>query len=452
MAGAELQRGERFRGLLIQGVLGEGGMGVAYLASHPVLRTPLVVKTFKVHSEDDPFREAYLAARVRSPHVVGVIDAGVENGVAFVVQRYVDGIDMAELMAARAALGLRLPPDVVCHIIAHAALGLHAIHQAGVVHCDVKAENLFIDGAGDGFVGDLGVAVDPAHRRDPSNVSGTPLFLAPERWLGKPFDRRADLYALGATLHTLLAGAPPFEAPDLIALRAAHLERPYEAPAAADPRGAYLFAVAERLLEKEPRDRYASAAEVARDLETIATPRLRPVPVGEGTAQVGSIKLTLATGDLANTAADVLVSASNWQLTMHVGVAASLSKAAGPGLAEEAGAMAPRALGDVVWTGAHNLPARFVAHAVAAMAGAMCIQRCVLRVLLEADARGLTSAALPALGTGVGEVPLGLCATEMLEAIATFAALEPRTLRDVRLVLFDAGATLAFREALALFG
>jgi O-acetyl-ADP-ribose deacetylase (regulator of RNase III) len=137
---------------------------------------------------------------------------------------------------------------------------------------------------------------------------------------------------------------------------------------------------------------------------------------------------------------------------MHVGVAAALSKAAGPGLAEEAGTMAPRALGDVVWTGAHNLPARFVAHAVAAMAGAMCIQRCVLRALLEADARGLTSAALPALGTGVGEVPLGLCATEMLEAIATFAALEPRTLRDVRLVLFDAGATQAFREALALFG
>src|SRR5260221_10405613 len=92
--GPALNAGDVFHGLRIHSVLGEGAMGAAYIASHPVLRTPLIIKTFKVSQDDDLFREAHLAARVQSPYVVGVIDAGYENDVPFVVQRYVDGIDL----------------------------------------------------------------------------------------------------------------------------------------------------------------------------------------------------------------------------------------------------------------------------------------------------------------------------------------------------------------------
>lgn len=100
-----LAPGQRFRGLLVQSELGRGAMGAAYLASHPVLRTPLVIKVFHATPESEPFREAHLAARVSSPFVVGVLDAGFEEGIPFVIQRYVDGIDLAELANLRRAAG-----------------------------------------------------------------------------------------------------------------------------------------------------------------------------------------------------------------------------------------------------------------------------------------------------------------------------------------------------------
>src|SRR6266850_849952 len=94
-----LKIGGRFRHLLVHSKLGEGAMGAAFLTSHPILQMPLVIKTFKATVDENIFREAHLAARVVSPNVVSVLDAGYESGVPFVVQRYIDGIDLSELIA-----------------------------------------------------------------------------------------------------------------------------------------------------------------------------------------------------------------------------------------------------------------------------------------------------------------------------------------------------------------
>ena len=99
----ELTPGDRFRGLRIHALLGAGAMGNAYLASHGNLRTPVVVKLFRIVA-GDPLAEAHLAARVVSAAVVPVLDAGVENGVPYIIQRYVDGVDLEELLRIHAAV------------------------------------------------------------------------------------------------------------------------------------------------------------------------------------------------------------------------------------------------------------------------------------------------------------------------------------------------------------
>jgi O-acetyl-ADP-ribose deacetylase (regulator of RNase III) len=105
-------------------------------------------------------------------------------------------------------------------------------------------------------------------------------------------------------------------------------------------------------------------------------------------------------------------------------------------------------MGDVVWTAAGKLRAKWIAHAVAALDGAVCIQRCTLRVLLGAEARRAESVLFPALGTGVGDVPMDLAATLILESIRTFAALRPSYVRAIQIILHDDSALQRWRNIL----
>lgn len=450
-----LSPGDRFRGLLILSQLGRGAMGTAYLASHPVLRTSFVVKTFDVSQVrgDASFEEAYLAARVRSTHVVAVVDAGMEGDLPFVVQSYVDGIDLEELLERRGATGGRLGNDVVCRVGVDLARGLHALHCAGVVHCDVKPANAFLRGNGEVVLGDLGIAVDIATTKKPSGVSsGTPLYFAPERWRGAAPSRAADLYALGASLHMLATGEEPFRATSMTELGQLHVGRPYAPPHSVYPREAYLFAVLEKLLAKRPEDRHQTAEDVARALSVVTSrpPEWSRSNADYTEARIGDLSVSLVLGDLSKHSADVIVNAANAELTMNLGVAKALRAVAGPEIERDVLERAPAAMGEVVWTEAYNLHARFVAHAVSAMRGAVCIQRCVLRTLLEADVRRQRTIAFPALGTGVGEVAMDLGATLLLEAIETFATLSPLHVEHIEIVLLHEEALARWSSALRL--
>jgi O-acetyl-ADP-ribose deacetylase (regulator of RNase III) len=231
-------------------------------------------------------------------------------------------------------------------------------------------------------------------------------------------------------------------------IRAAHTEEEHTMPPAEDPRQAYLYAVIQRMMKRRPEDRYPSAGALVRALEPIAEPSLPILAAGADRWHIGEIEVMLRVGDIADASACVIVNAANTDLAMRVGVAAALRRAGGEAIAAEAEARAPAKMGDVIWTGAGALKARWVAHAVAALAGAICVARCTLRVLIGAEAREAGSVAIPALGTGVGGVPMALGAKLMLEAMRTFAALGPARVQRVEVVLFDEPAAEAWRMVL----
>jgi len=440
-----LHPGTVFHGLRIHGELARGGMGCAYLASHGVLKRPLVLKTFRPVG-DDLFREAHLAARVSSPHVVGVLDAGVHEDVPFLVQRYVDGLDLEELQTRFASDGL--PTPVVVRLLADVARGLAASHRAGVVHRDIKPANLFLSGDARALIGDFGIALDPYDPKDVEHpTAGTPPFLAPELWQGLPPSPASDFYALGATAHLLATGRAPFAGSSALQLFAAHATQPYVPPATDDPATAYLYTLIAGLLAKTAEGRPPHAEALVRALARIEEPLPRwqaaPRP------SVGGLEVNLCAGDLASVEADVLVNAANTSLVMDVGVAAALRRRAGDEVEREAVSQGPKGMGQVVWTGAGSLRATHVAHAVAAMDDAVCIQRAVLRSLLGARERQARTVAFPALGTGVGGVPHALSAKLTLEAIGTFAWLGRGTVERIDLVLFDASAHDTWQQVLA---
>jgi len=435
-----LTPGQIFHGLLIHSQLGEGAMGTAYLASHPILQTPLVVKTFKTTNDLSIFREAHLAARVSSPNVVSVLDAGFEQGIPFVIQRYVDGIDLSELISYLKRTSWKLPVSIVCQIIIDVAKGLHNIHQAGVIHRDVKPANLFLCGNGITTVGDFGIAIDLSREVDSASyldyLAGTPTFMAPEQWLQEGLDRQTDVYALGVTAHVLATNQVPFKGQHWQELHLAHTSSLYQSPKAETPAEAYLFAVIEKALQKKITDRYSTAEAMAQVLERITEPTPQFTLISQDLAQIGAITVELKQGDLTQESTDVIVNAANTQLTMKLGVANSLRIAGGDIIEQDACKQAPVKMGEVIWTKAGNLRVKYMAHAVAAMDGAICLQRTTLRTLMGAELRNLSSVAFPALGTGIGDVPMDLAAKLMLEAIQTFASLRPRNVRLIRIVLF----------------
>jgi O-acetyl-ADP-ribose deacetylase (regulator of RNase III) len=205
----------------------------------------------------------------------------------------------------------------------------------------------------------------------------------------------------------------------------------------------------QRTLCKSPEERYSTGEAFARELEVIKDSIPRFIKLDGSNCIVGPLRISLKEGDLSAEAADVLVSASNTSLAMNIGVSAALVRRAGRKVEREAIAQGPCAMGDVVWTGAGDVHARFIAHAVAALDGAVCLQRATLRVLLGAEKRSCESIAFPALGTGAGNVPMDLAAKLMLEAMNTFSFLSPKHVRTIRIILRDAVALKRWQAVLA---
>jgi len=262
--------GDRFT---IEAELGGGGMGVVYRARDLVLRRPVALKQIRADRCSDAAlarfeREARIMARVRHPACVGIYDAGVQGGDPYLVMELVEGRSLAEVI--REARG-GLDPRRAAAWIRDVARGLHACHEAGIVHRDVKPPNVLVDARDRARVTDFGVArdQDAETRLTHSEAAvGTALYMAPEQ-LGSPeeTDRRADVYGLGATLHEALTGAPPFSGHQLQVFRAILEEDPVPVTELRPEVPARLAAIVARCLRKRPEDRYATAEELARDLD-----------------------------------------------------------------------------------------------------------------------------------------------------------------------------------------
>ncbi|HXV86704.1 MAG TPA: serine/threonine-protein kinase [Gemmatimonadales bacterium] len=270
----------------IERELGQGGMATVYLARDLRHERHVALKVLKPElaatlGSDRFLREIRIAANLTHPHILPLHDSGEADGFLFYVMPYIEG----ESLRARLAREGELPVHDAARILKEVVDALAHAHTRGVVHRDIKPDNVLIAGR-HALVTDFGVAkaVSEATGRDKLTTAGvalgTPNYMAPEQAAGDPhIDTRADIYAVGAMGYELLAGRPPFTGPSVQAVLAAHVT---EAPRAVTEHRpavpASLAAVIMRCLEKKPADRWQTADELLQQLDTAVTPSAGVTP------------------------------------------------------------------------------------------------------------------------------------------------------------------------------
>jgi eukaryotic-like serine/threonine-protein kinase len=268
----------------VEKTLGRGGMATVELAEDTQLRRKVAVKRLVASLAGDEvfqerfFREARMAAALSHPNLVAVYDVGDEDGVPYIVMEYVDGETLAELMAREGPL----PPGRAVDLLLQVCAGLEHAHAAGLVHRDVKPQNVMVRGDGAVKIADFGIArtMQATQLTQVGTVLGTAAYLAPEQASGEPVTAAADIYSLGAVAYELLSGRMPYEFQTLTELVVKQQEPPpplTEAPELDGP--------VRRCLAYDPEDRPRSAAELARELAAASPePPTEPLPAAQVTA------------------------------------------------------------------------------------------------------------------------------------------------------------------------
>jgi serine/threonine protein kinase len=243
--------------------LGQGAMGVVYRGWHNTAGCEVAVKILidqsgQGHAKERFLREGQTAAKVRQENVVQVMEAGESGGNVYLVMELVIGHSLDRLIAEKGAIN----PEEVARLGVGIAKGLAAIHEQGIIHRDIKPDNILISGDKKPKITDLGLAKqhdDPGLARLTATgmVVGTPLFVSPEAIRDtKTVTIATDIYSLGATLYCMLTGKPPFVAESPYEVMRSHLEervRPIRELKPATPVG--LANLVERCLHKSPEKR-----------------------------------------------------------------------------------------------------------------------------------------------------------------------------------------------------
>ena len=247
--------------------LGGGGMASVYMAEHAQLERPVVLKVLHAHLAKDPEmlerfrREARAASQLVHPHIVPIFDAGESNGVLFTVMPYLPGGSFAD----RIGRGMR-PAAEVASVVAQAATALDYAHRRGIVHRDVKPDNVLFDEDGHAMVTDFGIAEARSHGRLTASgrAMGTPHYMSPEQAMGKLVDGRSDVYALGIVMYEALVGFPPFDGPDAFAVGYKQVHEPVVPPQQVNSEiPARLAGIVLQCLNKQASQRYARANDLA---------------------------------------------------------------------------------------------------------------------------------------------------------------------------------------------
>jgi len=222
--------GDRFRGYVVERLLGKGGLGAVYLVRHELLETKFALKVLypDVAATNDLYvkrflREAKIATRIRHPNLVAVYDAGFDEtrGLYYIVMDWVSGGDLRQALAFAG----RFDPDRAVEVVMQVVSALEAAQQAKIVHRDIKPENIMIQPDGLVKLVDLGIAkaenIHDSLSTSSHNVFGTPAYVAPEQAVNAAeVDTRADIYSLGVVLFEMITGKPPYEganAPQVLA-------------------------------------------------------------------------------------------------------------------------------------------------------------------------------------------------------------------------------------------
>ena len=261
-------------GYSILHLLGVGGMSEVYLAFQNSLHRHVALKVLRadfVGSEEHEQRflqEARSVASLIHPNIVQVYDVGKFDSTLYIAQEYVPGSNLNSFIQRRGAL----PVEEAVSILWQATSALQKAASIGLVHRDIKPDNLLLNPDGEFKVADFGLARARGKNQNLTAVGvalGTPLYMSPEQVQGLTVDSRSDLYSLGATAYHMLSGRPPFSGDTALALAMQHIQ--------AEPVGLdqlrpdlpdQLVEIVHRLLKKNPEDRFGSAMELAREIRS----------------------------------------------------------------------------------------------------------------------------------------------------------------------------------------
>jgi serine/threonine protein kinase len=266
--------------------LGGGGMAEVYLAHDDVLDRDVALKILRnQYANDEEFverfrREAQSAASLSHPNIVSIYDRGrSEDGAYYIAMEHVQRGTLKDRIKRDGPLA----PDAATGVAVQIADALQAAHENGVIHRDIKPQNVLVTRTGDVKVTDFGIArAASSPLTQTSAVLGTAGYMSPEQAMGHSVGPQSDLYSLGVVLYEMLAGELPYDAESPISLAMKHVNEPPRSPREANlevPEP--LDAITLKLLAKNPEDRYASATELADDLERVRS-GLPPAAVGTG--------------------------------------------------------------------------------------------------------------------------------------------------------------------------
>lgn len=260
-----LATGNRFR---VHRRLGSGGMAHVYYAEHAELGRPVVLKVLHAHlAREDEMRERFrreaeAAARLQHPHICAIEDLGEMEEVVYLVMPFLSGGSLANRIVADRTV----PPAIAAAAAVQSACALDYAHRAGVVHRDVKPDNILFDSDGNARVTDFGIATARYHARltATGRAMGTPHYMSPEQAMGKLIDGRSDVYALGVLLYECLVGFPPFDGADSYSIGYKHVhESPVPLEQVDSRLPQRLVAIVMRCLAKAPEARFQRGFDLA---------------------------------------------------------------------------------------------------------------------------------------------------------------------------------------------
>ena len=249
-------------GIRILHMIGEGGMSRVYLASRESDDEPLVVKILRSEITEDKnslarFLEEYsLIERILSPHVARIFDHGVSDGHAYLVMEFFDGGDLSQRLK-----GKPMEPESALRIFRELMFALGDIHETGVLHRDLKPQNLMFRGDGSLAIVDFGIAkhIDAIDRTNHGEILGTPRYMSPEQVQGRALDLRTDIYSAGVLLYQMLCGEHMFTGATAVEVALHHLNTPPPALPVAMEKYQPLI---DKLVEKDRDARFRNADQV----------------------------------------------------------------------------------------------------------------------------------------------------------------------------------------------
>ncbi len=279
---ADLNPGQMFANRYrIEQVLGRGGMGVVYKASDTQLDETVAIKTLPgdvmQRSPEDLERfkrEIRLARKITHRNVLRTYDYGEAEGVYFISMEFVRGYTLSELLGE--AAGRQMAPRAAMGISRQICRGLQAAHEQGIIHRDIKPQNVLIDAKGEVKLMDFGIArmTETSEAMTQAGlIVGTPHYMSPEQVQGKQLDPRSDVYALGVLIYEMLAGRRPFDSSSLTGVLTAHItETPRPLIDLKPEIGERVNAIVMRCLAKDPKARYGDAGALLADLDAVQIP------------------------------------------------------------------------------------------------------------------------------------------------------------------------------------